>query len=192
MKHLNKLIPFVVVGMIAFGCGSKPADSNEVAEEANEEKFDDRKDEKDADFVAEAVAANYAEIAMSTLAAERSDNAQVKEVAQMLVTDHNKLLGELQSFATAKAITIPVEAEDEGKRKLESLIKEDDMKDFNKEWCNKMVDKHQNAISNYESRRDKTEDAELKAWIEQTLPHLRTHLDKLKACEEGIKALNKN
>jgi putative membrane protein len=185
----RKLLMIVFAALVMVSCTpkEKAADSNEVAEEANEEKFDDKKDEKDAEFVAEVVASNYAEIELAKLASTRSDNAQVKEVAKMLEDDHNKLLSELQAFAGTKAITVPTEPKDDAKKKIEDLTKEEDIKDFNKEWCKEMADKHEKTIEKFEDRAEKTADADLKIWINQTLPHLRTHLDKVKACEESLK-----
>jgi len=181
------MIAFAALAMASCTPKDKAADSNEVAEEANEEKFDDKKDEKDAEFVSEVVASNYAEIELARLASTRSDNAQVKEVAKMLEEDHNKLLTELQAFAGTKAISVPSEPKDDAKKKIEDLTKEEDIKDFNKEWCKEMADKHEKTIEKFEDRAEKTEDADLKIWITQTLPHLRTHLDKVKACEESLK-----
>lgn len=173
--------------MVACTPKDRAADSNEVAEDANEEKFDDKKEEKDAEFVSDVVASNYAEIELARLASTRSDNAQVKEVAKMLEEEHNKLLTELQAFAGTKAITVPTEPKEEARKKIEDLTKEEDIKDFNKEWCKEMADKHEKSIEKFEDRAEKTEDADLKIWITQTLPHLRTHLDRVKTCEESIK-----
>jgi putative membrane protein len=181
------LICVAALMMVACSPKDKSADSNEAAEEANEEKFDDKKDEKDAEFVAETVASNFAEIELAQLAASKSNNAQVKEVASMLAQDHNKLLTELQAFAGTKAISVPTEAKDDAKKKIEDLQKEEDPKDFNEAWCKEMVDKHEKTIERFEDRAEKTEDADLKIWITQTLPHLRAHLDKVKVCEESIK-----
>lgn len=165
----------------------KEQDSGEVAEESNDAKFDNKKDEKDAEFVSETVAGNYAEIQLAQLASQKSDNAKVKEVAKMLETDHSKLLSELEALAGTKAISVPSEPNDNAKKTIEDLNKETDVKDFNKEWCKEMADKHEKTIRNFEDRAEKTEDADLKIWITQTLPHLRAHLDKVKACEESMK-----
>lgn len=189
MKTNYKFLSLLfVAGALAWGCQTKTenTDSNEVAEEANEEKFEARKDEKDAEFVADAVASNYAEIGMATLAQEKSNDPKVKEVAQMLVKDHNALLSELKTFAESKSISVPVEAKDDAKRKLEDLREETDMKEFNKEWCKEMADKHEKTIKDFESYADKTEDADLKILIQNTLPNLRQHLDHVKACEQNL------
>jgi putative membrane protein len=187
MKKLFYIL--FAIAVIAGGCTSKEktADSNEAAEEANEEKFDSKKDEKDAEFVAETVASNYGEIELAQLASQRSDNSQVKEIAKMLEADHTKVLNELQAFAGTKSISIPTEKTDDARKKIEDLTKEEDIKDFNKQWCKEMADKHEKSIKNFEERAEKTEDADLKIWISQTLPHLREHLDRVKACEESIK-----
>lgn len=187
MKVVHRFIPFVFAGMMAVSCGKKEStNTNEIAEEANEEKFSDQKEENDADFVAETVAANYAEITLAKLAAQKSDNTQIKEVAQLLEKEHSKMLEELQTFASLKAITVPSEEEDEAKRKIEDLTKEDDVKEFNREWCKAMVDQHEENIREFESRLEKTKDADLKILIDQKLPDLRAHLDKVKACEQSI------
>ena len=164
----------------------KDEDSNEAAEEANDEKFEDNDLENDADFVAQTVAANYAEIQFAQLASQRSNSAEVKAVAKQLVADHTKVLNELKALAQKKAISIPVEAEDKDKRKIERFYDEAG-KDFNKKWTKEMIDKHEKSIDRFEKRSEKTEDAELKAFTNKTLPHLRMHLDKLNAVHEKIK-----
>jgi len=180
--------------MAAFSCNEARRDNNhedskEAAEEANDEKFEDRDDEKDADFVANTVAANYGEIKFAQLATQRSSDPEVKQIANMLIEDHTKTLNELKGLAQKKSISVPVEEDDEARRKTERFSDEAG-KDFDKKWCREMIDRHEESINKFEKRFDKAEDAELKAWINNTLPHLRMHLDKLKACHEKIKDNN--
>lgn len=164
-------------------------DSKEVAEEANDEKFDDKSMENDADFVANTVAANYGEIKFAGLATQRSANPEVKKAAAMMVEDHTKALNELKTLAQSKAITVPVEEDDEARRKTERFSDEAG-KDFDKKWCNEMIDRHDESIRKFENRMEKTEDAELKAWISKTLPVLRNHRDHLKMVHDKIKDTN--
>jgi putative membrane protein len=193
MKKSIFRISMIALLAFAVSCGTDRQretaneDSNEVAEEANEEKFDERDDRKDADFVSEQVAADYAELQMAKLATAKATNPEVKNVAQMIEAEHSKTLKELQSLATQKAISVPTEPEDQTVRKLENLSKENEAADFNKEWTKEMVDKHEKKIEAFEDQLERTEDAELKAWITQTLPNLRSHLDKLKACNDKLK-----
>jgi len=74
---------------------SKKNNSNEVAEKKNEENFDTRAEEKEAEFVADAIAASYAEIKLAELASTKSSNKKVQEIAQLLVKDHTDAITEL-------------------------------------------------------------------------------------------------
>ena len=167
-------------------------DTNEVAEEANDEKFEDNDMEKDADFVAEAVASNYAEIKMAQLAQQRSTSAEIKDLARTLEADHTKVLNELKTLAQAKAITVPVEEKDEAKRKYENLSEQDEADDFDKKWLEQMEDAHEKSINKFERRADKGEDADIKAFAAKTLPHLKMHKEKIDAAQERAKEADKN
>lgn len=161
-------------------------DSKEVAEEANEEKFDDNDMQKDADFIAEMVAGNYAEIKMAQVAKERSSNPQIKEIATMLEKDHNQLLTELKTLAQAKAITVPMEEDQDAKDKLQNLRSEKP-EDFNNKWLEQMKDKHDKSVDKFEQRANNSEDAEIKAFASKTLPHLKMHLEKIRTLQDQMK-----
>jgi len=160
--------------------------SEEIAKDANDDKFDN-KVKNDANFVADQVAANYAEVKLAKLAEEKSSHAEIKKVAKMLETHHSKSLDELQKLAKAKSITVPIEADEASIEKVQSLRDKKDVEDFNKDWCKEMVDKHEKTIEEFEDKLENTQDPDLKSWISQSLPGLRSHLDQLKACHEKIK-----
>src|SRR5688572_12886964 len=124
MKSIFKILTLASLFAI-YSCNEarreQDQDTNEVAEESNDEKFEDNDMEKDADFVAEAVASNYAEIKLAQLAQERSSNPEVKAVAKLLETEHTKTLNELKTLAQTKAITVPMAEEDEAKNDMQRL-----------------------------------------------------------------------
>jgi putative membrane protein len=187
MKLVNSVAVLFLVAVIAFSCGSKNTnDSNKVAAEANEDKFQSQQGEKDADFVAQTVACNFGDIQLSQLAQHKTNNEQVKEIAKNIEENHSKLLKDLQHLAGEKAISVPTEAEDGKKRKIEDLTKETNIRDFNKEWCKEMISSHEKTIKDFENRWENTEDPDLKNWIAETLPHLRSHLDKIKSIDESV------
>jgi putative membrane protein len=161
---------------------------NKAAAESNTEKFAG-KTQKDADFVYEVIASNYGEIKLSELANQRSRNAQVKQIAEELQSDHTASLNELKTMAQAKAISVPVEEPDASKRKMENIAEESG-EDFDKEWCKEMMNMHDHNIDKFEKRLKDTEDPLLKAFINKTLPVLKKHHESLKACNEKLK--NKN
>jgi putative membrane protein len=195
MKRIFKIL--TLASLVAFAsCNEsrreQDRDSNEVAEEANDKKFEDNDMEKDADFVADAVAANLAEIKMAQLAQQKSSNPEVKDIARMLEKDHTMVLGELKSLAQQKAITIPTDAKDDAKDKLKKLSDEKSVKDFDKKWLDQMDENHKKSIDKFEKRADKGTDPDIKAFASKTLPHLRMHKEKIEACQDNMKNKDKS
>jgi putative membrane protein len=174
-----------IVCMAACQPSKKQDDSTEIAKEVNDSTFSDRDDEKDADFIVNTVAGNYAEIKLAQLALNRSSDVKVKEMATKLEADHTKILNELKAYANKHGITVPMEETDDAMKDISSLS-EKDAKDFDEKWCEILEDKHEETINKFESRIDKTEDVELKNWISSTLPGLKGHLDMIKQHEESL------
>lgn len=189
MKRIFKVLTLASLFAV-FSCNDsrreQDQDTTEVAEEANDEKFEDNDMEKDADFVAEAVASNYAEIKMAQLASQRSSNPEVKSIAKTLEADHTKTLNELKALAQTKAITVPMEEEEDARDKMKKLSDEK-AEDFDKKWLEQMEDSHEKSINKFERRADKGEDADIKAFAAKTLPHLKMHKEKIDACQEKAK-----
>ena len=191
MRAIHIIITSTVLAVTACNESRRGNDSNvdeprnEAAAEANQDKFAGQT-QKDAEFTYEVVASNYGEIKLAELANQRSRNTEVKNLAQMLVTDHTTTLNELKTIAQAKAISIPVEERETAERKIDNLADKSG-EDFDKEWTSEMLDMHEESISNFENRLESTEDAELKAYISKTLPVLKKHREELEALEENLK-----
>jgi putative membrane protein len=179
-----KLLYGLVLIFAMTACDTKKDDSAEIAEEQNEEKIEDRDLEKDADFVVNTVASNYAEIKLAQLAKDKATDAKVKEMANMLEKDHSRILDELKAYANKHGISVPLEETTEEAKDYNNLA-EKTGGDFDEKWCETLEDKHEKSINKFEARLDKTEDPELKDWITATLPGLRTHLEMLKERDDA-------
>lgn len=166
--------------------GKKVEDSSEIAKEHNDEVIDDKDEEKDADFVVNAVAASIAEINLAQLASSKSADNGVKKIAAMLETDHTTVLHSLQGYAATNGISVPSTETNEAKEERNDLA-EKAGKDFDKEWCDKVQSSHKKNIRKFESRIDKTEDAGLKNLLSTNLSGLKNHLAMLEQHEEIIK-----
>jgi putative membrane protein len=186
MKQIRNI--FIAVLFISFvsSCdNARKDDSNAIAEEKNHKNFDTKAEEKEADFVSDAIEDKYAEIKLAELASTKSSNRQVQEVAQAMVNDQTTSLTALQNLANKKGISIPVEEGEEAKEKVNTLSKQEDP-DFDKKWCDEIVSNHEKAIRAYEVMRDRSSDTELKEIITNDLIVLRAQLDKLNALEKSI------
>lgn len=171
------------------GCGPKrneDDDSVEIAKESNDAAIEDRDEEKDADFIVNTIAANYCEVKLAQLAKNRSKDAGVKEIANMLETDHAKIINQLKAYAAENGISVPLEETEEQKKDINDLASESDPDKFDEKWCDMLQDKHEKTIDKFEKRLNKTEDLELKNWITETLPSLKNHLAMIKKREDSI------
>ena len=142
--------------------------------------------EKDAAFLQDQVGGNYAEIKFAQLAKDKSGNKEIKDVADMLIQDHTAALNQLKDAASRKGVTVPAEENQDAKDQYKELS-EKKPADFDKAWCDALMDKHKKTIDKLEDVSDDKLDAELKTWAAAILPKIRTHHEKLMACHDKLK-----
>lgn len=141
---------------------------------------------EDKKFVDDMVESNYAEIKMATLAQEKSTNTEVKQVAKQLESDHSAALSKLKQIAESRSLTVPGAETDKARNQVERFSEKKAEK-FDKDWCQEMMDKHDASIKKLEKAQNDVSDAALKSWINETLPVIRSHHDKLMACNSKLK-----
>lgn len=198
MKITRKLIAIALITSSVFfaACGDDAdndgnnsdttATTKDDAEDKNDSALSTRAAEKDAQFVVDVVTSNYGEVKLAQLAQQKSSNKELKEVAKMLETDHTAVLNDLKSMASKKGITVPTEESGVAKDKLKDLS-DDKPSEFDKEWCETLMDNHKNSISKFENAANDATDPDLKNFVNTVLPKLRTHHDKLMECHKKLK-----
>ena len=185
MKRKNQFLRSGVLGiasaiallMVTFtSCNNRnPNDTKEVAEEHNEAKFANAKQD-DADFLVNASEINLEEIETGRLAQTRGTTARVRELGKTMETEHTKASDELKALAAKKQITIPTTLTDDGLSNNKKLIDTKDS-DFDKDYVDMMVSGHKDAISKFEKASTDASDADIRSWAESMLSPLRQHLD---------------
>ena len=176
------ILSIVLAGFVS--CNSSKDDSKTLAEDANEQKFD-KAAEKDAQFVVDQVAGNYAEVKLAQLAQQKSSNSEIKSIAAMLESDHTAVLNDLKAFATKKNISVPAEESQDAKDNIQKLNEEQSTA-FDKKWCDELMAKHVKGIKTYEDASTGLEDPELKSWAANLVPKLKMHHEKLEACNKKL------
>ena len=189
-KHIKVRATFfittlIMATLITTSCSDKPKtdDATKIAADENNAKFDNKKLEKDAQFLVDATEINLEEIQLGQLAQEKSSNADVKQLAKMMVTAHSSSLKSVTALAKKKLVTIP----DSTSAKAQSAYTELSAKtgnDFDKSYCAMMVDGHKNAIARFEKESTESRDMDIKDWSTTMLPDLRKHLDHVFACQK--------
>lgn len=136
-------------------------------------------DEIDAsDFVDEASAKGIAEIETAKLALRKSNSAEVKAFAQMLIDDHTAANKELANIALRKKLEVSTEAELMNKAKA-YILKQRDGESFDEAFAENQVEAHKDAIELFKEAAV-SDDAELAAFAAKTLPKLEHHLQTAK------------
>jgi putative membrane protein len=166
-------------------CSHEPKDSKESAEQMNDTKFNN-KEERDAESLVKAYASNLFEIKVSENAALNAATADVKKLATMLIEAHTKMNTTVKALAEKKQVTLPTDLTDEQRKKIEDLAERTGM-DYDKKYVEMMKEKHEHAINTYEKDADESADNDVKAWANQSLTEVRSHLDMTENTWHNIK-----
>jgi putative membrane protein len=135
----------------------------------------------DKSFVEKAAKGGMEEVAISRVAIERATNPQVREFAQMMVSDHTGANSDLMALAMSKNVMLP--AKDISVEKWEKR----NAKGFDEEYMEKMVSDHKDTIELFEKESKKGEDADLMNFAGKTLPTLVAHLAKAQELKKLVK-----
>lgn len=175
---------------LSVACNNQPKheDSKEAAEDKNEAVMEDRKDEKDAQFLVNAAEINLKEISLGQLAQSKSSMKDVQDLGKMMETEHSQTMSDLKALADKKSITIPTTMTEDAQKDYDKM-NEKTGHDFDKDYCEAMVKGHKDAIDMFEKASMDAKDADIRAWAASVLPALHKHLEHATACEEKCKKM---
>lgn len=138
-------------------------------------------------FVNMAGQAGLVEIETSKLALTKTKQAGTKTFAQMMIDDHTKTADKLKALASANGLAAPAAAlDDNHMRRMNDLNETDGDEDFDQDYAALQVDAHNDTIKLFEDYAGKTDaHPALKAFADETLPALRTHLAAAEKLRDG-------
>ena len=143
-------------------------------------------DTADTAFTNKAAAGGMTEIAASKLALQMSQNAKIKDFANMMITDHTMAGNKLAAIAKTKNIMLPTGPNAMQQAALDKLSKKTGS-DFNMAYVDQMYKDHKETIAMFESAQTTVKDTTLKNFITTTLPTLHKHLDAITALKSSMK-----
>jgi putative membrane protein len=130
-------------------------------------------------FLRKAAEGGMKEVAVSQAVVGRLTNPQVRDFANMMVTDHTAANSELMSLAVAKGLTLPAadpKITDKWSEKSGEL---------DKKYLHEMVEDHEDAVKLFE-KASKSDDADIAAFAQKTLPTLMHHLEMAKDLKKTL------
>lgn len=126
-------------------------------------------------FVDMAAQTDMTEAHLGQLAADQASAQEVKDFAQMLVTDHTNDYTQLSTVATKAGLTVPKGLDAQHDKMIAPFGKLKGAA-FDRTFAREMVAGHQKAIAAYKKEAESGQNADIKAYASQTLPTLEKHL----------------
>ncbi len=126
----------------------------------------------DQTFIQKAATGGMAEVSLGQQVSPAAKNADAKSFADKMVADHGKANDELKQLAATKGVTLPTDTDQEHKDAAQKVMSS---KDLDKAYIDEMVKDHDQDVKEFEDESKSAKDADLRAWIDKTLPVLKEH-----------------
>lgn len=132
-------------------------------------------DDQGVKFIQHAHEAGLAEIKASTLAEQKSTNAQIKSFAKKMITDHTAVGNEVDSIASNNRVSVTDSLNTEHKVAIDNLSKLSGAA-FDRAYIQLMVTDHNKAIDLFYHANENTSNT-LHKLSDKITPQLKMHLD---------------
>lgn len=167
----------IFTGLICCALGALPAVAQEKMSKMGTTPMSDQQ------FVDFAAQTDMTEAHLGQLAANQAASQEVKDFAQMLVTDHTNDYQQLATIATKAGLTVP-KGLDAQHDKMVAPFEKLKAAAFDHRFAREMVLGHSKAITEYKREAQDAQNPDVKTYASQTLPTLEKHL-------QGAKDLGK-
>lgn len=127
-------------------------------------------------FIKQAYQDNQMEIDLANVGMSKAQNANLKQLCQMLQTDHTQANQQLQPLAQKYGVTEQPTRRTE--REANKLEKENSGPEFDKKLATELLKDHQKDIAKFERASTKLQETDVKEYAQTMLPKLREHLQK--------------
>jgi putative membrane protein len=141
----------------------------------------------DQQFVDFAAQTDMVEANLGQFAENAAASQQVKDYAQMLVTDHTSDFRQLNAAAHQASLNVPDAIDGEHNKTAIDPLEKLKGAAFDHRYIQEMVAGHTKAIAIYKKEAADGENPTLKSYAEQALPTLQKHLDGAKDLEKPAK-----
>jgi putative membrane protein len=138
-------------------------------------------------YVPAAAMGDMFEIQSAAIAAERSTNAGVRELAAMIRADHTTASNEFKALVPQAApdVAIPTEL-DERRQGLLDNLRSASAETFDTVYLDQQIAAHQEAITLHRGFADNTDAPQLAAHSAKVLPKIEMHLQRAQALKDAM------
>jgi len=161
-----------LLALVAFALTGQAADKEPATEQ---------------EFLAQAIAADIAEVKLGELALKQASSDDVKKFARRMITDHTKHREQLLERAKAHKLAVVQGLEKEYQEKMDRLAKLEG-KEFDRQYMKGMVEGHEKVLKLYQTWSRKVEDKDLSSLVERTIPTVKEHLEQAREVWNKVKS----
>jgi putative membrane protein len=134
----------------------------------------------DEKFINTIGSAGLSEVQEAQLAQQKSDSPKVKEFAQRMITDHTANNQQLAAVAQRVGYTAPTSPDAKDQKQLDHLQKLSGAK-FDRAYMSGQVRDHEMVLKLLQKEVSDGQNADVKAFAQQTIPVIQQHLDLAKS-----------
>ncbi len=186
MKAVHFFLTAVFAAVVLVACnnaGQRASDSVDIAQGVNDTTAAVNSD--DAEFAVKAADAGLAEIELAKLALEKASDERIKELAEMIVEEHQKIHEELETLADNHNITLPPVASNDHVENQRELVEKSGA-EFDRQYITLMTEEHRKVVSLFEDAASDAEHPDIKAFASDKLPELERHHEHAIALRDSI------
>jgi putative membrane protein len=144
----------------------------------------DPKVKADSKFIREVTADNMLEVTLAQLAERKAENSEVRQFAQRMVADHNKLQNDWVSMATSNGLNFKTGFGKNHRKKLDQLQKLSG-KEFDRTYMTLMIQDHKDYVDYFRKEGRAANSAQVRNLVSAGLPTLEQHWSMAK--QVGVK-----
>ncbi len=135
-------------------------------------------------FMKKAADGGMTEVELGQLAAEKGGSDSVKDFGSEMVKDHGKINDNLKEVAGKMNFTLPAKVSAKHHATIEKMSGMSGA-DFDKAYVPAMVKDHEKDIAEFEKADTTVKNPDLKKFIEDSLPMMKDHLEKIKKFDQA-------
>jgi putative membrane protein len=181
-KHTLGVVAALFAASLAGAAQAQTSPSTTTAPATQRETLD----RADSSFLKDVAEANYAEIEAAKVAQSKAKSADVKSFASQMIDDHTKAQQEVQKLADSKGVKLP-DGPSLGQKARLKLLESGDADKFDARYAENFGMKaHEDTVKMFEKHAGKAKDADVKAFIDKTLPTLKHHQTMASSLEASV------
>jgi putative membrane protein len=141
---------------------------------------------KEKAFIMKAANGGMTEVELGKVAADKGASQDVKDFGNQMVTDHSRANEQLKEVAGKLGVEVPAKVDAKHQAKIDKMSAMSGAA-FDSAYVKEMVADHEKDIAEFENAAKEVTNADLKKFIEETVPTMKHHLEMIKKFDQAKK-----